>query len=88
MECAVTCTAQTQDEMPRGPGPLLMAACVPAGKVFMGNKQEIAENRIPELNNYMKVREKVCGACVRIHSGLLSPAEKLSEELLSAYAGG
>ncbi|KAK2907155.1 hypothetical protein Q8A67_006140 [Cirrhinus molitorella] len=24
------------------------------GKVFMGNKKEIAENRIPELNNYMK----------------------------------
>uniref|UniRef100_A0A3B3RMQ1 Neutrophil cytosolic factor 4 n=1 Tax=Paramormyrops kingsleyae TaxID=1676925 RepID=A0A3B3RMQ1_9TELE len=24
------------------------------GKVYMGNKQEIAENRIPELNNYMK----------------------------------
>ncbi|XP_066511945.1 neutrophil cytosol factor 4-like isoform X2 [Hoplias malabaricus] len=24
------------------------------GKVFMGNKQEIAENRIPELNTYMK----------------------------------
>ncbi|KAG9338869.1 hypothetical protein JZ751_025309 [Albula glossodonta] len=24
------------------------------GKVFMGKKQEIAENRIPELNNYMK----------------------------------
>uniref|UniRef100_A0A9J8D475 Neutrophil cytosol factor 4 n=1 Tax=Cyprinus carpio carpio TaxID=630221 RepID=A0A9J8D475_CYPCA len=24
------------------------------GKVFMGNKKEIAESRIPELNNYMK----------------------------------
>lgn len=24
------------------------------GKVYMGNKKEIAENRIPELNNYMK----------------------------------
>lgn len=30
--------------------------CVAAGKVYVGNKQEIAENRIPELNTYMKVR--------------------------------
>lgn len=30
--------------------------CVVAGKVYVGNKQEIAENRIPELNTYMKVR--------------------------------
>lgn len=29
--------------------------CVAAGKVYVGNKQEIAENRIPELNTYMKV---------------------------------
>uniref|UniRef100_A0A4W5QYC8 Neutrophil cytosolic factor 4 n=1 Tax=Hucho hucho TaxID=62062 RepID=A0A4W5QYC8_9TELE len=28
--------------------------CVSLGKVFIGNKKEIAENRIPELNTYMK----------------------------------
>lgn len=25
------------------------------GKIYIGNKQEIAESRIPELNTYMKV---------------------------------
>ncbi|XP_028828717.1 neutrophil cytosol factor 4 isoform X2 [Denticeps clupeoides] len=32
------------------------ACCLPVlpGKVFMGNKHEIAENRIPELNTYIK----------------------------------
>lgn len=34
----------------------VFASCVAAGKVYVGNKQEIAENRIPELNTYMKVR--------------------------------
>lgn len=28
---------------------------VSSGKVFIGNKKEIAESRIPELNIYMKV---------------------------------
>lgn len=31
------------------------ASCVSVGKVFVGNKREIAESRIPELNTYVKV---------------------------------
>lgn len=30
-------------------------SCFSLGKVFIGNKKEIAESRIPELNTYMKV---------------------------------
>lgn len=30
-------------------------SCFSLGKVFMGNKKEIAESRIPEINTYMKV---------------------------------
>ncbi|KAG9261151.1 neutrophil cytosol factor 4 [Astyanax mexicanus] len=36
------------------PGPYTCLLPTLPGKVFMGNKQEIAENRIPELNTYMK----------------------------------
>lgn len=32
-----------------------LQTCFSLGKVFIGNKREIAENRIPELNTYMKV---------------------------------
>ncbi|XP_036421022.1 neutrophil cytosol factor 4 [Colossoma macropomum] len=35
-------------------GPYTFVLPTLPGKVFMGNKQEIAENRIPELNTYMK----------------------------------
>ncbi|XP_041093728.1 neutrophil cytosol factor 4 [Polyodon spathula] len=36
------------------------------GKVFMGNKQEIAEKRIPELNSYMK--KLLClPTCLTLH---------------------
>ncbi|XP_072527043.1 neutrophil cytosol factor 4 [Salminus brasiliensis] len=36
------------------PGPYACILPTLPGKVFMGNKQEIAETRIPELNTYMK----------------------------------
>ncbi len=35
----------------------MLLVCFATGKVFMGNKKEIAESRIPELNNYMKVSQ-------------------------------
>ncbi|TSK67277.1 Neutrophil cytosol factor 4 [Bagarius yarrelli] len=35
-------------------GPYTVALPTLPGKVYVGNKQEIAENRIPELNTYMK----------------------------------
>lgn len=43
---ALKCEAQN--------GPYTCTLPTLPGKVFMGNKQEIAENRIPELNTYMK----------------------------------
>uniref|UniRef100_A0A3P8WYH5 Neutrophil cytosolic factor 4 n=1 Tax=Cynoglossus semilaevis TaxID=244447 RepID=A0A3P8WYH5_CYNSE len=36
------------------PGPSINTLPTPPGKVFIGNKKEIAESRIPELNIYMK----------------------------------
>ncbi|XP_040000959.1 neutrophil cytosol factor 4 isoform X2 [Xiphias gladius] len=46
--------AKYSPEDPEKPGP--NACILPSlpGKVFIGNKQEIAESRIPELNTYMK----------------------------------
>ncbi|KAB5526171.1 hypothetical protein PHYPO_G00148650 [Pangasianodon hypophthalmus] len=37
-----------------GSGPYSVTLPTLPGKVYVGNKQEIAENRIPELNTYMK----------------------------------
>uniref|UniRef100_A0A8P4GEL7 Neutrophil cytosol factor 4 n=1 Tax=Dicentrarchus labrax TaxID=13489 RepID=A0A8P4GEL7_DICLA len=41
-------------EDPERPGPNNCVLPTLPGKVFLGNKQEIAESRIPELNTYMK----------------------------------
>ncbi|XP_023286971.1 neutrophil cytosol factor 4 [Seriola lalandi dorsalis] len=41
-------------EDPERPGPNTCILPTLPGKVFIGNKQEIAESRIPELNTYMK----------------------------------
>ncbi|XP_034388713.1 neutrophil cytosol factor 4 isoform X3 [Cyclopterus lumpus] len=41
-------------EDPERPGPNTCALPSLPGKVFIGNKREIAESRIPELNTYMK----------------------------------
>lgn len=41
-------------ENPEKPGPNTCVLPSLPGKVFIGNKQEIAESRIPELNMYMK----------------------------------
>ncbi|KAM6941351.1 neutrophil cytosol factor 4 [Lycodopsis pacificus] len=41
-------------EDPERPGPNTCVLPSLPGKIFMGNKREIAESRIPELNTYMK----------------------------------
>ncbi|XP_059189013.1 neutrophil cytosol factor 4 [Centropristis striata] len=41
-------------ENPERPGPNTCKLPTLPGKVFIGNKREIAESRIPELNTYMK----------------------------------
>lgn len=41
-------------EGPDGPGPAAWSLPTLPGKVYLGNKREIAETRIPELNVYMK----------------------------------
>ncbi|KAM4584683.1 neutrophil cytosol factor 4 isoform 2-T2 [Odontesthes bonariensis] len=41
-------------ENPEKPGPNTCTLPTLPGKIYIGNKQEIAENRIPELNTYMK----------------------------------
>ncbi|XP_077380592.1 neutrophil cytosol factor 4 isoform X3 [Festucalex cinctus] len=41
-------------EDPDRPGPNTCVLPILPGKVFIGNKREIAESRIPELNTYMK----------------------------------
>ncbi|XP_071752364.1 neutrophil cytosol factor 4 [Centroberyx gerrardi] len=46
--------AKYAPEDPERPGPNTCTLPALPGKVFIGNKQEIAESRIPELNTYMK----------------------------------
>ncbi|KAM6972541.1 neutrophil cytosol factor 4 [Aplochiton taeniatus] len=45
---------QYSPEDPNRPSPNTCTLPTLPGKVFLGNKQEIAEGRIPELNTYMK----------------------------------
>ncbi|XP_068607370.1 neutrophil cytosol factor 4 [Brachionichthys hirsutus] len=46
--------ARYAPEEPEKPGPNTCVLPALPGKVFIGNKREIAEGRIPELNTYMK----------------------------------
>ncbi|XP_029950266.1 neutrophil cytosol factor 4 [Salarias fasciatus] len=46
--------AKYSPENPDRPGPNTCKLPSIPGKIFIGNKQEIAESRIPELNTYMK----------------------------------
>ncbi|XP_018537946.1 neutrophil cytosol factor 4 isoform X2 [Lates calcarifer] len=49
-----TLEARYSPEDPEKPGPNTCILPPLPGKVYIGNKQEIAESRIPELNTYMK----------------------------------
>lgn len=46
--------AKHSGESPEGPGTAAWSLPTLPGKIYIGNKREIAENRIPELNVYMK----------------------------------
>ncbi|KAF7646942.1 hypothetical protein LDENG_00180240 [Lucifuga dentata] len=51
--------AKYSPEDPDRPGPNTCVLPSLPGKVFIGNKQEIAESRIPELNTYMKTEHDI-----------------------------